>query len=79
LCPEKCAEKFARKYLQKCPEPCACLRRHAYLHLNIDDCLNLNLDLDLNLNLFLFLNSYQQLFPKSNASLFGLLLNSKYR
>ena len=29
----KYPEKFAGKYLQKCPELCARLRRHLYLHL----------------------------------------------
>ena len=75
---EKYPEKFAGKYLEKCPQPYVCLRRHACLHSNNDLYLDLNLDLNLNLNLFLFLNSLQQLFPKSFASSFGLLFDLKY-
>jgi hypothetical protein len=75
----KYPEKFARKYRQKCPESCTRLRRHAYLHLDSDLYLYLNLDLNLNLNLFLFLKSFQDLFRRSFASLFGQLFNLKYR
>ena len=56
---EKYPEKFAGKYLQKCPQSCARLRGYMYLHLNSDLYLNLNLDLSLNLNLFLYPKSFQ--------------------
>jgi hypothetical protein len=59
LCPAKHTEKFAGKYLRKCPELCARLRRHVCLLLNLNLYLNPNLDLDLNLDLFLFLKSIQ--------------------
>jgi hypothetical protein len=55
----KYLEKFARKYLQKCHQPCARLRRHVCLLLNPNLYPNLNLDLNLNLNLFLFLKLSQ--------------------
>jgi hypothetical protein len=57
LCLAKYLSLFVRKYPQRYPQPCARLRRHVYLHLNNDLCLNLNLDLDL--NLLLFLKSFQ--------------------
>jgi hypothetical protein len=75
----KCQEKFARKYLQKCPQSSADLCRHAYLHLNSDLCLDLNNKLFAELNREKLEKSFQQLFLKSFALSFDSLFVQKYQ
>lgn len=76
LCLTKYLSLYVRKYRQKCPQPCARLRRHMCRNLNGEPYLDLNLDLDLNLNPFLFLNSFQSLFRTFFASSLGSLFES---
>ena len=66
---EKYLEKFAGKYRQKCPPPCARLRRHVCLLLNLHLYLNLYLYMDpyLNLNLNLNLSLFRNL-PRFRAT-----------
>jgi hypothetical protein len=75
----KDTEKFAGKYLRWCPQSCARLRRHVYLHLDSYLCLDLNLDLNLNLYLYLFLNSFRQLSLKLFAASFDSMFVLKFR
>jgi hypothetical protein len=76
---EKYPEKFAGKYLQKCPQSCARLRGYMYLYLNSDLYLNQSNKLFAELYREKFEKSLRRLFRKSFALSFGKLFNLKYR
>jgi hypothetical protein len=78
LRPAKYPERFARKYLQRCPQPRARLRRHVCLYLDNELCLDLSNKLHTELNRKKFEKLFQQLFRTLFASLFGSLFVLKY-
>jgi hypothetical protein len=79
MCVEKYPEKYAGKYRQRYPEPCARLRGHKCLQLNSDLYPDLSNKLFAELNREEFEKSFQQLFRKSFASSFDSLFGLKYR